>query len=155
MNEKKIAQIGTIIKFAFVAIGLIFCALVVTGPNVTAGKEAVETFRDGGAMSGAIGFTGFLIFLCSALVLIFFAVSLISDFKKGIKSIIGVIAFLVLYLILSAIGTADTSADLLLKNPVSDGTVDTTHAGIITAMIGLAVAVVAVIAGPFLGRLRK
>lgn len=155
MDEKKIARIGNLIKFAFIAIGVVLCAMVITGPNITVGEEAVTKFRDGSAMGAAVGFTGLLIFLCTGLVVVFFVLLLISDFKKGIKSMIGIIAFALLYFIISSIGTADTSESLMLKNPVSDATVDSTHAGLITSMIGLGVAVLAVIAGPFLGRLRK
>jgi hypothetical protein len=155
MNEKKITLIGNIIKFSLITIGVILCFLVITGPNITAGEEAVTKFRDGAVMSFATTFTGFVIIACVAIILIFFILLLITDFKKGIKSMIGILAFTILYIVLNAIGTPDTSETLNLKNPVSDATVDGTHAGLITSIIGLGVAVLAVIAGPFLGRLRK
>jgi hypothetical protein len=140
MNDKKIAAISNAIKIALIVIGVIACALVIGGPNVNMGKEAVETFRDGGKMGFAISFTGLLIFVCTGLVVLFFVLLLISDFKRGIKSMIGIIAFAILYFILSSIGTSDTSATLGLKNPVSDATVDSTHAGIMTSIIGLSIA---------------
>ncbi|MBI2257288.1 MAG: hypothetical protein HYU67_00125 [Flavobacteriia bacterium] len=140
MNEKKILMISNIIKIAFIVIGVIVSAMVINGPNVTAGKEAVEQFRDGGQMGMAVGFTGFLIFLCTGLVILFYIFLLISDWKKALKSMIGIIAFAVLYMIINAIGTSDTSETLALKNAVSDSTVDSTHAGLITSIIALSIA---------------
>ncbi len=75
MNEKKINMIGTIIKVLFIAIGVIVSAMVITGPNADSAvnsPEVIEKFRDGGAMSAAIGFSGFLIITCTALVVLFF-----------------------------------------------------------------------------------
>lgn len=158
MNEKKINMIGTIIKVLFIAIGVIVSAMVITGPNADSAvnsPEVIEKFRDGGAMSAAIGFSGFLIITCTALVVLFFVLLLITDFKKAIKSMIGILAFTILYFVLSGIGSSDTTESLQLLTSVDKATLNSTHAGLITAIIGLVVAVLAVIAGPFMGRLRK
>jgi hypothetical protein len=158
MNEKKITLIGNVIKFAFIAIGVILCALVITGPNADSSvnsPEVIEQFRESGTLGAAVGFTGFLIMACAGLVVLFFVLLLISNFKKAIKSMLGIIAFGIIYFVLSAIGTGDNSESLQLINPIDQPTLNSTHAGIITAMIGLAVVVLAVIAGPFMGRLRK
>jgi hypothetical protein len=44
---------------------------------------------------------------------------------------------------------------LLLKNPVSQGIVNTTTAGIWTIMVGMLIGALVIIAGPFMGRFRK
>ncbi len=68
---------------------------------------------------------------------------------------IGILAFTILYFVLSGIGSSDTTESLQLLTSVDKATLNSTHAGLITAIIGLVVAVLAVIAGPFMGRLRK
>ena len=155
MNEKKINMISGIIKYSLIAIGVVLCLLVINGPNTTADEATISQFRDSAKLSLAISYTGFLIFVCTGLVLLFYIALLISDFKKAIKSIIGIIIFTLVYVVLNMIGTSDTSETLQLKNAVSDATVDSTHAGLITSLIGLAVALLVVVLGPFLGRYRK
>lgn len=140
MNEKRINMLSGIIKYSLIAIGVILCLLVINGPNATADEAAISEFRDGTKLSLAISYTGFLIFVCSGLVLLFFIILLISDFKKAIKSIVGIIIFALIYIVLNMIGSADTSETLQLKNAVSDATVDSTTAGLITSLIGLTVA---------------
>lgn len=140
MNGKKVLMISNAVKIALIVIGVIACALVFNGPNVTEGEKAVETFREGASLSFAFTFTGILLFLCTGIVVLFYVMLLITDFKKAIKSMIGIIIFAILFYIIYAIGTADTSESLALKNAVSDDTVDSTHAGIITSIIGLSIA---------------
>jgi hypothetical protein len=53
------------------------------------------------------------------------------------------------------LGTTDTTDTLALRNPVSDGVVLTTTAGLYTIGVTLFVGFVVIIAGPFMGRLRK
>jgi hypothetical protein len=156
MNEKKITLIGNVIKYVLIAVGIILCLFVIVGPNaMSADKKLVEDFRDGAVMTSTAYFTGFVLFACAAAIVGFYIHLLITDFKRGIKSMTGIIAFGVLYFLLKVIGTSDTSATLNLKNPVSDAVVDGTHAGLVTCIIGLAVAIVAIVAGPFIGRYRK
>jgi hypothetical protein len=52
-------------------------------------------------------------------------------------------------------GTTDTTDTLLLKNPVSQGVVDTTTAGVYTIMVGMAIGVLVIVLGPLMGRYRK
>lgn len=155
MNEKKMNMISSIIKFSLIAIGVVLCLLVINGPNATADEAAVTKFRESTELGLAISFTGILIFTCTGLVLLFFVGLLITNFKKAVKSIIGIILFALLYIVLNIIGTSDTSDSLHIKNAVSDATVDSTHAGLVTCLIGLTLAVLAVVVGPFLGRFRK
>jgi hypothetical protein len=147
MNEKKINLISTSIKFVLIALGVVLSLLVIGGPNVNAGTEAVENFRDGTALSSAMMFTLVILFACAAVIVIFYILLLITDFKKAIKSMVGVLAFGALFIILNIIGSADTSATLALRHPVVDATIDSTHAGIVCVIIGLIVALLTIIWG--------
>ena len=62
-----------------------------------------------------------------------------------VVAIIGILAALIIYLIFYAAGTSDTSATLLLKNPVSDGVVVTTTAGLYTVGVALLAGIVAIV----------
>lgn len=155
MNSNKLNMILNLVRIALVVIGVGVSLSLFFGPNVNAGTEAVEEFRDGAQMSTAIIYTIALLLASVALVLLFFGVQLISNPKKTILSIIGIVAALGLYLIFVAAGTTDTTDTLLLKNPVEQGTVNTTTAGIYTVLIGLVAGVLVIVLGPFMGRLRK
>ena len=155
MNSSKLTFILNAVRIALVVIGVGLSLLLINGPNVNAGTEAVEAFRDGGQMSGAILFTIVLMLAVIAMIFIFFFVQLATNTKKTVMSIVGLIAALVIYLIFFAAGTSDTSDSLLLKNPVEQGTVVTTTAGIYTVMIGLVAGVLVILLGPLMGRLRK
>jgi hypothetical protein len=145
MNEKKMNLIGNVIKLSLIAIGVILSLMIISGPNVNAGKEAVETFRDGFKLSAAMNFILIILAICILVIIAFYVLLLITDFKKAIKSMIGVILFAVLYFILSMIGSSDTSETLALRNPVADATIDSTHAGLVCVIIGLGVAGVTLI----------
>jgi hypothetical protein len=155
MNSTKLNTILNAVKIALVVIGVGVSLLLFNGPNVTAGTEAVEEFRDGAQMNAAIFFTIAILLVSVALVVIFFGVQLISNPKRTLLSIVGIIAALVVYLIFLGAGTADTTDTLLLKNPVDQGTVTTTTAGLYTVLIGLVVGVLVIVLGPLMGRYRK
>ncbi|TNE56105.1 MAG: hypothetical protein EP338_00640 [Bacteroidetes bacterium] len=155
MNEKKMNLISNVIKYGLIGLGVLLCLMIISGPNVEAGTETVEKFRDGFKLSAAVNFTGLVLFIATAAIVIFFGLLLATNFKKAIKSMIWIVAFFFLYLILRMIGTGDTSDTLNLKNAVADATVDGTHAGLMTCIIGLILALIAILAGPFLGRFRK
>jgi hypothetical protein len=86
---------------------------------------------------------------------LFFFLELISRPKKTIIAILGIFVSLIVYFILIGIGTSDTTDTLLLKNPVSQGVVDTTTAGVYTIMVGMAIGVLVIVLGPLMGRYRK
>jgi uncharacterized membrane protein len=119
--------------------------------------EQQEAFRDGRSMSIATSFAGFIIFASVGLILFFFVVQLITNPKKTVLSIIGILVALVLYLILVLIGTSDTNESLALLEDVQvdQGTIVSSSAGLYTVIIGIIVALLAVVLGPFLGRYRK
>lgn len=147
-----------ILKVALAVIGIGVCLFLFGGPNNTAELSEIESFRDGAKMNAATYFTIFILVACVALVLFFFVMQLISNPKKTLFSIIGIAIALVLYLILYGIGTSDTAETLALTESIGDvskGTITSTTAGLYTVLVGLIVAVLAIVATPFIGKLRK
>ncbi len=146
-NLSKWTNIG---KIASAVIGVVACLFLFGGPNTNVNDAAeVAAFRDGAQMSFATFFTIFLLAACVALVLIFFVAQLISNPKKTIMSIIGLVAALVIYLVVYMMGTSDTDESLNLVSSigsVSKSTITSTTAGLWTVFIGL-MAVVVVIVG--------
>ena len=155
MNSNKINTILNGLKFALVGIGVIACLLVIGGPNAEAEVPVQEEFRDGGAMSTAIGYTLLIIFAAVAAVLIFFVLQLISDAKKTVMSILGLIIALVLFLIFWMVGTSDTSEALALRDPVELSTIRTVTAGLYTALVGVVIGVLVWVLSPLMGKMRK
>lgn len=140
----------TILKVALIAIGVILCLFLFGGPNVTAeDKQIITDFRDGSKMNLASIFTGFIFFLGIGLILIFFVVQLISNPKKTVISILGILVALAIYLIFYMAGTSDTNETLQLRHPVAQGSIVTTTAGLWTAFVAILLAFLAVIGGFF------
>lgn len=138
-----------ILKVVLVAVGVIACFLLINGPDINNEPKEVEAFRDGGKMAFASFFTGFVVFLGIGLILLFFVVQLISNPKKTIISILGLIAALVIYLIFLAVGTSDTNESLQLRAPVDQSTITATGAGLWTVIVAIGVGLLAIIAGFF------
>lgn len=155
MDTKKLNLFMSILKFGLVAIGVLLCLFLFGGPNMENTLEQQEVFRDGTSLSLATSFTGFIIFASVGLILLFFVVQLITNPKKTVMSIIGLLVALVLYLVLTMIGTSDTNESLALRDPVDLATIGSTSAGLYTVVIGIVVAALVVVLGPFMGRLRK
>ena len=146
-----------ILKFGLVAVGVIACILVITGPNMEATLEEQEAFREGGSLGLAINYTMLIIIASIAVVLFFFVLQLITNTKRTVMSIIGILVALVLYLIFWAIGTSDTNESLQLMEDVQveQGTIATTTAGLYTALVGLFVGLLVWFLSPLMGRMRK
>lgn len=138
-----------ILKVVLVAIGVVSCLLLFGGPDITGDPKEVEAFRDGGRLGFASIFTGFIVFLGVGLILLFFVVQLISNPKKTVLSIVGIIAALAIYLIFLAVGTEDTNETLQLRHPVDQGTITATTAGLWTTIVAVVVGVLAIVAGFF------
>lgn len=155
MKSNKLDLAMNILKFGLVIIGVILCILVINGPNAEDPVLEQEAFREGGRLGAAISYTMIVMFACVGLVLLFFVMQLITNPKKTIMSIIGIVAALALYLVLSLFGSTDTWETLALRDPVSDSTIASTTAGIYTVVIGLVVAIVMIFLGPLMGKLRK
>jgi hypothetical protein len=155
---KDISKYMTILKFALALIGVIVCLFLFGGPASTEELSAIETFRDGAKMTAATYYTMFILVGCIALILIFFFTQLISNPKRTLMSIIGIVASLVLYVILYSIGTTDTAESLGLINSIGDvpdSTIRSTTAGLYVVFIGLAVALLAILAGKWIGKVIK
>ncbi len=156
MDAKKLNMAMTGLKFLVAIIGVGLSIFLFNAPNVTAGTEEVETYRDGSAVfSSAIWFTMITLIALVAFVIIFFLVQLATNTKKTVISIVGILIFAIFYVIMNAAGTADTTDSLLLKNPVEQSVVTTTSAGIYTILVGLGAGILVILIGPFLGRFRK
>ena len=157
MDTKKLNMFMSILKFGLVGIGVILCLFLFGGPNMENTVEQQEVFRDGSSLGLATSFTGFIIFASVGLILFFFVIQLITNTKKTLMSIIGLLVALVLYLILNMIGTSDTNESLRLLEDVQveQGTINSSSAGLYTVIIGVIVALAVVVLGPFMGRYRK
>lgn len=155
MKTKNLNLYMTILKAVLIAVGVILSLFLFGGPNVTSSDKAVvAAFRDGSEMSLATYFTTFVFVLCVGLILVFFVVQIISNPKKTLISIMGILVALVIYLIFYFAGTTDTNASLQLRNPVGQGSILTTTAGLYTAFVGMVIAFLAVVMG-FFTRLKR
>jgi amino acid transporter len=157
METKKLNLFMSILKIGLVAIGVILSLFIIGGPNMESTVEAQETFREGASMSLATSFTGFIIFASVGLILLFFVVQLITNPKKTVMSIIGLLVALVLYLIFLMIGTSDTNESLALLEDVqvAQGTIASSSAGLYTVISGVVIALLVAVFGPLFGRYRK
>jgi drug/metabolite transporter (DMT)-like permease len=157
MDSKKLTFFMTILKVALVAVGVLASLLILGGPNMDALEADRLEFRESSKLGFAVSYTGFIFILCVGLVLLFFGVQLVTNTKKTLKSIIGLLAALVIYLIFYMAGTSDTNESLQLAESVqvSNSTLTSTTAGLYTVLVGLVVGILVWILGPFMGRLRK
>lgn len=155
MDAKKLTLIMNVLKFGLVGLGVILCLTLFNGPNMESPLAEQADFREGASLGLATSYTGFIFFAGIGLILLFFVVQLISNPKKTIISIVGLLAALVLYFIISMGGTSDTNESLALRDPVSLETIASTTAGLWTAIIGVVAGLVLVLLGPLMGRYRK
>ena len=155
MKSNKVDLALNVLKFVLGGIGVILCMLIFNGPNGEDTLVDQVAFRDGAKLGATISYTGIIMFACAAIIVLFFFVQLVTNTKKTILSIIGILIALGVYLIIRMMGTDDTNASLALRDPVSDSSINATSAGIYTIFVGLIVSVLVIILGPFMGRLRK
>lgn len=148
MNSKTINLLGLIIKIIIIAgILILGFAMMFSGVNIESEKSEVLAFREGFVLTAATTFSYIVIGLTALLVLVFFLGLLVTDPKKAIKSIIGVLVAVALFFILYFIGSGDTQESLRLKEPQTQSVFDGTNAGLITGYIALGGAVLAIVAG--------
>lgn len=156
MDAKKLNIGLTALKFIVAIVGVVLSLFLFNAPNVEAGTEVVETYRDSDVVfSSAIWFTMITLIALIGLVLLFFVVQLITNPRKTIISIVGVLIFVIIYLIMNMAGTSDTNETLALRNPVDLSVISTTTAGIYTILIGMFAGILVIVLGPFMGRFRK
>jgi hypothetical protein len=142
MNEKKLNLIGLIIKIAIIAPALI-AGFVVMGSGVNADSDpgVRDAFMDSVSFNAVINISFITIIAAVVLVLAFFGLLLGTRPMDAIRSILGIILATVVFFILLAIGTSDTSESLNLGGGLSveQGAVDFAHAGIITALLAITI----------------
>ena len=141
-NEKKLNILGLIIKIVIAVPALIFGFIVMTsGVNADSDELVKQNFMESFAFSGVTNISFYAIILAVILVLVFFVVLLVTRPVQAIKSILGIVVAAVLFFILYSMGTTDTIESLGVVGDItaSEATMDFTHAGIYTAIIGLAV----------------
>ncbi len=158
-NEKKLNIIGIVIKILIIAPALI-TGLMVMGSGVNAESEdlAKAEFMDSFAFSAVFNISFITIIAAVILVLGFFGALLASRPMAAIKSVLGIIVAGLFFFIMYAIGTSDTSDSLQLGGGISveQSVVNFTHAGVITALIGIVIgAVLALGMGYVLKLVRK
>lgn len=156
MKSNKLDLAMNVLKFGLVAIGVVLSLLIINGPNAEQTQMEIDTFREGASLGAAISFTGILLFACAAVVIVFFLVQLVTNTKRTVFSIIGILIALGIYLLFTLVGTSDTNDSLgLWRTPVSGSTINSTSAGLYTVIIGLVISILAIILGPIMGRMRK
>lgn len=157
MEAKKLNMIMSILKIVLGAIGVIACLLIVNGPNMEDTKEVRDAFRDGGEMGLAINYTVFVVIATAAAVILFFILGLVTNTRKTVMSIVGVVAAFILFCIFWAAGSSDTHDSLQLAEsiPADAGTINFVTAGLWTVMVGVVVGALAAILSPLMGRFRK
>lgn len=141
-NEKKLNILGLAIKIIIAVPALIFGFITMTsGVNAESDETVKQAFMESVAFSSVMNISFYAIIITVALVLIFFIISLIMRPLQAIKSILGIIVAAVVFFILYSVGTTDTVESLGVTGDItaSAATLDFTHAGIYTALIGLAV----------------
>jgi hypothetical protein len=154
MKEDKMNLILTVTRYALVLIGVGLSILLFSGPTVADGKAAMTEFRESGSMT-AIYYTLFIIGTAIFAVLGFFLFKIAMQPKKTLMSIVGIVVALVLYFALYFSGSSDTMSTLALRHEASDSVIAQTSAGVYTIGVCIAVGVLVVVFGPFMGRLRS
>lgn len=139
-SEKKLNILGIIIKILIIAPALLTGLIVMSsGINADSSQIAKETFMDSLAFSAVTNLSFISIIAAVALILIFFIVLLLTRPINAIKSILGIIVAAIVFLLIFATGTNDTVESLNVQGDItaSPATIDFTHAGIWTALIGM------------------
>lgn len=160
MQEGRMKLMMDILKYAIGGIGLIACLwmLFSSGNYDLEVEEEKNNFMNSGSMSMAMLFTVGIVIAALVGVLLFFVYQLITNTKKTVMSIVGIIVALIVFLILYMIGTSDTNESLQLaeENFVEPGTLASSTAGLYTVLLGIIVAVLVALVGPFvMGKYRK
>lgn len=141
-SEKKLNILGLIIKIGIAVPALILGFITMTaGVNAESDEVVKQNFMDNFAFSGVMNISFYAIIAAVILVLLFFVISLITRPVAAIKSILGIIVAGVLFFILYSMGTTDTVESLGVTGDItaSEATLNFTHAGMYTAIIGLVI----------------
>lgn len=158
-SEKKLNILGIIIKVIIIAPALI-AGLLVMGAGVNAESTDIEkqAFMDGIPFSAVMNISYIAIIAAVVLILVFFIMLLITRPGTAVKSILGIIVSAIVFFILYSIGTTDTVESLNVQSGISasESIMNFTHAGIWTALIGMAISsILALFLGIFIKLFRK
>jgi hypothetical protein len=141
-SEKQLNILGIIIKLIIIAPALIAGLLVMgSGVNADSPELVQQTFMDSVSFSAVMNISFISIIAAVILILVFFAVLLATRPGTAIKSILGIIIATVVFFILYSAGTTDTVESLDVQGGISasESTMNFTHAGIWTAIIGMVI----------------
>lgn len=141
-SEKKLNILGIIIKVIIIAPALIAGLMVMgSGVNADSAEPVKQSFMESVSFSAATNISFIAIIAAVVLILVFFGVLLATRPGGAIKSILGIIIAAVVFFILYAAGTGDTVESLGVQGNItaSESTMNFTHAGIWTAIIGMTI----------------
>ena len=80
MNATKLNLISRIFQYLSIAVGVVLSILILmSGPSVADGKEAIEKFRESAEMSATIYFILFILLTGGAMVIGFFILQIILE----------------------------------------------------------------------------
>ncbi|MEX1191142.1 MAG: hypothetical protein WEA99_04150 [Brumimicrobium sp.] len=156
VTEKKLNVLGIIIRVAIIVPLLIFGLMVMgEGVNNESAQEVQEAFKDSSSFNIVIFLAYFSLIACAALMVFFFIVMLIKRPFDAIRSILGIVIAAAFFFIVYAIGTTDSNESLKLTKDVmvEQGVIDFTHAGIITALVAIAICTVLALAMGYIVKL--
>jgi hypothetical protein len=158
-SEKQLNILGIIIKVIIIAPALI-AGLLVMGSGVNAESTEIEkqTFMDGIPFSAVMNISYIAIIAAVILILVFFVMLLVTRPGTAVKSILGIIISAIVFFILYSVGTTDTVESLDVQSGInaSAATMNFTHAGIWTALIGMTISsVLALFLGIFMKLFRN
>ena len=92
MNDKDLNVISQIFKILFIVIAWGLGGwIMISGPAVTEGKDAIAKFSESLQMNAAIYFMLFILITGGVMVLFFFLFQIIQSPKRTILSIIGIV----------------------------------------------------------------
>ena len=134
MTDKIIGYALTGVRIAFALLGIIFIVMIVSNANDAAAVV--------GPVGTALGLTYVGIFVCAVGAVLFGVYFFVSDFKRSIPALIGIVAFIVIVLI-SYVMASDIADP---KLAVDASTVKWSGAGLITFYLLLGGAGLAVVA---------
>lgn len=138
MTDKIIGYALTGVKMAFALLGIILIAVIVSNGEDTAAIA--------GPVGTALGLTYVGIIVCAAGAVLFGVYFFVTDFKRSIPALIGIVAFIVIVLISYGLATDIVDPKLLVDGKVDLGTVRWSGAGLITFYLLLGGAAIAVVA---------
>lgn len=154
-SEKKLNLLGIIIKLIIIAPALIAGLLVMgSGVNAESPEPVQQEFMNSLSFSAVTNISFIAIIAAVVLILLFFVVLLATRPGTAIKSILGIIVATIVFFILYSAGTTDTVESLNVQGGItaSESTLNFTHAGIWTAIIGM---VISSILALFMGFIMK